>query len=135
MNKPMMCFFNYMEKRDIKKHKWTFIPDSEYNCFYLDMMKHKGKDITLNDGTIIHRGDLVVEVHINNKEMKDKDVRMVFRILNSEFNAIGKAIKNSEEYADLKGIFGRTLLYPLNQRLGFEVHEIRSKRLKLFLKF
>lgn len=131
----MMRFFNYMEKRSIEKNQWRFVPNSEYNCVYLDMMKHKGKAITLNDGTVIHKGDLVAEVHINNKEMKDTDVRKVFGMLNAEFNAMGKALASMEEYADLKGIFGRTLLYPINKRLGFEVHEIRSIGLKLFIKY
>lgn len=130
----MMRFFNYMEKKSIEKNQWTFVPNSEYNCVYLDMMKHKGKAVTLNDGTVIQKGDLVAEVHINSKAMRDTDVRMVFHILNAEFNAMGKAIVSQEEYADLKGIFGRTLLYPINKRLGFEVHEIRSKGLKLFIK-
>lgn len=134
MQKQMMKFFNYMEKRAIKKHNWTFVPGSEYNCVYVDTMRYKGKDIQLYDGTVIRDGDLIAEAHINSKEMHDKDVRMVMKILNSEFKAFGYALRDHEDFKEISGLFGRTVLYPINQRLGFEVHEIRSFWMKLFLK-
>lgn len=134
MKKLLKRFFNYIEKIYIKRHNWELVPGTEYGCVYIDILKHKGKDVSLSDGTIIKKGDTVVEVHINNKKMKDVSVRMVLKIFNSELKAMAKALRDNSEYADIKGVFGRTVLYPLNKKLGFEVFEITSKRMKLFIK-
>ena len=64
----------------------------------------------------IKKGDTVVEVHVNNKEMKDVSVRMVLKVFNAEFLAMAKALRDDPEYADIKGFFGRTVLYPLNKK-------------------
>lgn len=134
MKKLLKRFFNYMEKVYIKKNNWKLIPNTEYGYIYIDVLKHKGKDVLLSDGTIIKKGDQVAEVHINNKKMKEVSIRMVLKVFNSELAAMANAVKNNTEYADLKGLFGRTVLYPINKKLGFEVLEVRSKPLKLFLR-
>jgi deoxyadenosine/deoxycytidine kinase len=134
MKRLLQRFFNRIEKIYRKKNNWTLIPNTEYGFVYIDRFEYKGKDKLLSDGTVITKGDLVAEMHINNKEVKEGSFKMVFKIFNSEFKAMAEAVSNDNEYSQIKAIFGRTVLYPITKKMGFEVFDIEKKSLKIFLK-
>lgn len=134
MKKLLKKFFTFMNKRYIKTHNLIFIPGSEYDYVYMDVLKHKGKEVRLSDGTVINKGDTVAEIHINNDTIKEVPVTKVIRVFQAEVVAMAKLLQNNEEYKDIKAVFGRTVLYPLTKRLGFEVFEMKNGYMKKFLK-
>ncbi|GKX28375.1 hypothetical protein SH1V18_08550 [Vallitalea longa] len=134
MKKLLKKFFTHMNKRYIKTHNLIFIPGSEYNYIYLDIDKYKGKPVTLSDGTSIKKGDMVIEIHVNNDTVDEVPVRKVIKVFYSETLALAKQLKSNDEFKDIKAIFGRTVLAPLTKRLGFDVFEMKSGYMKRFLK-
>lgn len=134
MKKLLKKFFTHMNKRYIKTHNLIFIPDSEYNYIYLDIDKYKGKTVTLSDGTIIKKGDIVAEIHVNNDSVDDIPVRKVIKVFYSETLTMARQLKYNEDFKDIKALFGRTVLAPLTKRLGFEVFEIKSGYMKRFIR-
>ncbi|MCT4686463.1 YkoP family protein [Vallitalea sp.] len=134
MKKLLKKFFAFMNKRYIKTHNMIFIPGSKYNYVYIDILEYKGKDVSLSDGTVIKKGDTVAEIHINNDTIKEVPVTKVIRVFHSEVIAMANVLKDNADYKNVKAVFGRTVLYPLTKRLGFDVFEMKRGYMKKFIK-
>lgn len=134
MRKLLKKFFTYMNNRYIKTHNLIFIPGSKYNYVYIEIAKYKGKTIELSDNTVIKKGDIVAEIHVNNDSVDEIDVRSVIKVYHSEVLAMAKQLKENDDYKDIKAVWGRTVLAPLTKRLGFEVFDIETGYMKRFIK-
>lgn len=129
----LKSIFNYVEKCVINKYNWKFIPNSHYQCIYVDIHKYKGNKVLLSDGTVISKGDIVAEIHVNNKKMKGIKIRQIVEILISELTNISNAMEYNKDYINVKAVYGRTVLFPIAKKVGFEVIDINKKILKYFL--
>ncbi|MFP4697196.1 MAG: YkoP family protein [Eubacteriales bacterium] len=129
-------FFLIMDNIAKKLGKWILIPGTDVGYFYVYQFKYKGKQVTLEDGTIINKGDELVELHLNNKKYKNvsNSVREIFKIFDSEMEKLATAFVEDKRFANVKGIYGRTLLFGVAKKRGFEVSEIESSSMSKFIK-
>ena len=129
MRKLLANYFKKVNERFVKKHNLQPIAGSENQWFYIEIIKYRGKEVLLNDGTRIMKGDQIGEIHLNNEKVTEHvgDIRFVFRAIEEECTAIAHSI-NQGNYKDVKAFWGITLMYPLAEKKGFEVREMKSKR-------
>ncbi len=127
-------FMDRMEKA-AQKH-WVLIPNSKTKNFFVAIHTYKGKPIKLKDDTIIKNGDTVGELHVNNHaaNVLDGNLREIFMLMDAEFALLAKASRENKTFQNIKAYYGRGVLYPLAAKKGFEVREIETLRLKLFLR-
>lgn len=127
-----------IEKRAIKKNNWIEISNTKHHYFYIDVMTYKGKELSLADGTIIRHGDKVGELHLNNNNMPEvsniRSLKLFSRALDDEIVSLSREL-HKDEFCQLKAFFGRTILFNILRKKGFEIIDIRNKRLKWFLIF
>lgn len=138
MKKFLKKIFSAIDKLSVKKNKLFFIPKSEIEYFYIDVQKYNGKEVKLSDGAIISKGDKVIELHLNNSKMnniKKGELKKIVHIIDLEMELLSKEINNNDELINSKAIYGRTVLYPLVIKKGFDVIDINKKGMKLFLSF
>lgn len=138
-NKLARRFFEWMDHRYHKSHQVFLIPTSEINCFLIEKVVYKGQTLQLADGTLISKGDLLAEMHVDNQKMSQietSDIRQMLRIIDHEIKAIGLACKQEHPAFDqVKAVYGRTVLYPLVVKKGFEIREMPSGMMKIFLSY
>ncbi len=107
----------------------------EQHIFRVRLLKYRGEDLTLSDGTIFTKGDLLLKIHLHNcvlmKEMQklDHDVKRALytrnRVLQS-LPGLAAYLSNHPNKNQIKGIIGITLLTRGVKHLGFEVNEIKN---------
>ncbi|NTW70810.1 MAG: hypothetical protein HGA49_01025 [Eubacteriaceae bacterium] len=135
--KPAKRILELIEGLLIKKENWQTIPDSDLKYFYINFKKYEGVHRKLSDGTVITPGDLVGEMHVNNRVLPKVDMnnfRQFNRNIKSEFVFLGNAL-NSGHFQGCKAFYGRTILYPFVMKYGFEILPMGSSFLRLFLNF
>ncbi|GAB3802762.1 YkoP family protein [Virgibacillus kimchii] len=137
---------------------WNFIDPIYYNCSRLHyipdtgqentllrvrLTRYKGTAVTLSDGTVIHKNDLLLKIHLHNvkmiKELNNinSDLKRAVYIYHTIKKALPKLVaylKAHPRYKDIKAIIGITSLYKGSERLGFEVVAIRNKYYQIFKK-
>lgn len=99
------------------------------------LTKYKGRDITLQDGTVIKKNDFLLKIHLHNsrllKEIQgyNSDIRRAIIIIKSaqeSLPAIAHYVER-KNYADrIKGLIGITMLYKGCTNLGFETFPLKN---------
>lgn len=133
----MKKILDRVEKSAIKRHNWLKVPNSKFNYFYIDIMRYKGRNIVLSDGTIIKEGDYVGEIHVDNNNMPEvtiKNIKSFTKNIDEELNTLANAC-NLDTFKIVKAFFGRTILFPFVVKKGFQVMEIQKIWTKLFVNF
>lgn len=101
--------------------------------------KYKGENITLMDGTIIHKNDLLLKIHLHNVkllkeiEMYKSDVRrafIIYKTVEKSFPLLASYIQSHVYSNQIKGLIGITTLHKGCKKLGFEVFPIRNQYYK-----
>ena len=118
------------------------------NIFRIVPLRYRGESLVTSDGQSIHKGDLIVKIHIHNyyfatlcNGVKDElRVALLLRrhIMQSlpKLAAYLEGMNNREE---IKGIVGTTMLHKGVQPLGFSISDVpmnalfRFKRWYLYL--
>jgi len=111
----------------VKLFHWNHIPFSETNFLYLDIFTYKGKSKKLTDGTTINKGDLVGEIHIDNKNLKNLNTSYpsLIRSFQCELEALKICYKeNTSKYSEIKAIYGVSVFYEILKRQGFTILKI-----------
>jgi|GEM_PF-779852 len=123
--KPLVAFY---DQTLVKMLGWKSIPGSDIGFLYLVPKVHKGKDITIKDGTIIRKGDAYFEIHIINTNLSTLDTSYgsLFKMLYDELALVGDYMKLAENQ-EVKGVLGVTLLHRLARRAGFTIMDIQPK--------
>lgn len=136
MKKMLKKFFILMDKLNRKVNHIEPIPNTMDNVILLHKQKYKGKKIILEDGTIIQKGDMVIEIHVNNFTIHEvgNNIREIIRVFDRELKALAESMSKNGELSEIKGLFGRTVLYPITSRRGFEEKEIKSNLMINFLR-
>ena len=131
MRREAMNIFNrvvaFYDKNIVKINGWEKVPGSELGFLYMVPKSHKGKPVTIEDGTVINSGDRYFEIHIINTNLMNLDTGYgsLFIMLKDELELIGEAMKK-EEYKDYKAVLAVTLLHRLAKRAGFTIMEIEN---------
>lgn len=115
------------DKTLVKHRGWKHLPGSKYNFLYFVPEIYKGKDVTIKDGTVIRKGDKILEIHIDNPNLINLDTgySSLFIMLKEELANLGSQF-HKKEYEEYKAVLAVTLLYRLAMRAGFTVFEFES---------
>ena len=113
------------DKNIVKLYGWEKVPGSTLGFLYMVPKKYKGKPVTINDGTIINRGDQYYEIHIINTNLSNLNTSYgnLFVMLVEELKLIGEHMKK-EENREYKAVLAVSLLHRLAKRAGFTIKEI-----------
>ncbi|MGH7776112.1 MAG: MFS transporter [Candidatus Dormibacterales bacterium] len=95
-----------------------------------DLEPHRGPEVRLADGTVVSPGDLLVEIHLDNRVFAQAhvgpgDAWDMLRRVGEDLDAIAARLADPS-LADVRAVHGVTLLAPSGRRLGFEVWPVGS---------
>ncbi|GIN19747.1 YkoP family protein [Siminovitchia fordii] len=105
------------------------------------LTRYKGRDITLSDGTVICKNDVLVKVHLHNVKLLSEimqyksDLRrgkVIYSKVKDALPGVVDFIHLCNEIKEIKGLIGITTLYRGCEKLGFEPHPIKSLLYKKF---
>lgn len=114
--------------------------DYRPNIFRVRLMRYKGRQVRLADGTVLHRGDLLLKIHLHNvmllKELSAfesdvKKARAVYRLVEQSLPGLAHFVLNHEKYGQLKGIMGITMLNRGAGPLGFVKYPLQNPLFKM----
>ncbi len=117
------------EKRIVNSNNWLYIPKSKNNMFYIAPHIYKGRTIKLPCNTIIKKGDLVGEIHLDNlktDKLGNANISKLFRIVNHELDCLHYAIKEDETFSSIKAYYGKTLFHGILKRQGFTILDVKK---------
>lgn len=111
----------------VKLLGWKHLPGSKTNFLYFVPKIYKGNDVTIKDGTVIRKGDKILEIHIDNPNLVNLDTgySSLFIMLKEELANLGRLLPE-KEYEEYKAVLAVTLLYQLATRAGFTVYDFDS---------
>lgn len=117
----------FYDRNMVKFLGWKKVPGSDLEFLYLVPKVYKGKPVTIDDGTVIHKGDHIFEIHIINTNLDKLDTSYgnLFIMLKQELGQVG-VIMQTDEYTQYKALLSVTLLHRLARRVGFTVKEIEN---------
>jgi hypothetical protein len=93
------------------------------------LIRHRGSRVTLKDGTVISKGDSVVEIHFNNprllRELDDGHGSPfeALAIIEGDFAALAQMVADAR-LGPVRGLYTATLFSIPGRRVGFEVHPV-----------
>lgn len=100
------------------------------------LTRYKGKRVTLLDGTVIQRNDLLIKIHLHNARMlkelstvKSEMKRAVFlyHIVKRALPRLANYLSLHPKKEEIKGVIGITTLYHGAGRLGFQTVSIKNR--------
>lgn len=117
----------FYDRNMVRLLGWKKVPGSDLEFLYLVPKVHKGRTVAIDDGTVIHKGDHIFEIHIINTNLDKLDTSYgnLFIMLKQELTQVG-VIMQTEEYGKYKALLSVTLLHRLARRVGFTVIEIEN---------
>jgi hypothetical protein len=112
-----------------------YVQDKSKNrdIFRVRLTKYKGRDIMLSDGTHITKNDLLIKIHLHNNRLVNeltrlnseiKKGRLIYEQVNRGLPNLAIYLQRHEQFANIKGIIGITVLNKGSERLGFETFSI-----------
>ncbi len=105
------------------------------NIFRVRLTRYKGKEVMLEDGTLIKKNDILVKIHLHNVRLINdffhvkNDVKKAFYIYNvvkESLPGLATYVLTHKRSAEIKGIIGITTLNKGTKRLGFESVSIQN---------
>ncbi|WP_254611210.1 hypothetical protein [Paenibacillus sp. JMULE4] len=105
------------------------------SAFRVRLTLYQGRPITLSDGTMIQKGDILLKIHLHNvvllRDMlplrnEIKKARFLYRFIDSSLPDLALYVKNHPKSQDIKGLIGITMLNRGCEKLGFEAFPISS---------
>ncbi|WP_379154072.1 polysaccharide deacetylase [Paenibacillus sp. sgz5001063] len=102
---------------------------SHFGICSVMLKKHRGQAIVCADSTVIHDGEWVGELHLDNgsilkliqSEGSDRAALRTARLLRQSMSQINEAFESQSEFRQVKALLGITLLHRgLTHGLGFE---------------
>ncbi|MFD2045009.1 hypothetical protein ACFSTA_15085 [Ornithinibacillus salinisoli] len=122
-----------------------YIPEDEHHntIFRVRLTRYKGSSVVLQDGTVIHKNDVLIKIHLHNvkiindiQSIKSEMKRAVFiyHMVKRSLPRLAHYVKNHPKNEDIKGIIGITTLHKGVNHLGFEVFSIRNSYYRSYKK-
>ena len=106
--------------------------ENKDDLLYIRPMTYKGHTIQLDDGTVIEKGDRVLQLHFNNRLLIEtafhstntmQMITSLLRLMKATLKRIGEKV-NDEKYASIKGFYGVSLMHRGATQFGFTVIEM-----------
>jgi len=105
--------------------------DEENQFLYIKKRKYYGQTIQLNDHEQLHRGDQIIEIHLNNEILFDmtsrskSEVQLAIQLIRSMNQLLPKlAHKIIPQLKEVKALYGITMIYRGTKQFGFTVLEL-----------
>ncbi|NGP45128.1 hypothetical protein G4V62_09230 [Bacillaceae bacterium SIJ1] len=135
---------------------WKLMDPLYYSCTRLQLLKdtkmqssifrvrltcYKGQDITLTDGTVFRKNDVLIKIHLHNAQVlhelsgMNNELRramILYKKVQDSLPLLASYIRQHKNAHEIKGIIGITLLNKGCERLGFESYSITSRIYKSF---
>mgnify|MGYP001328662550 CR=1 FL=1 len=103
------------------------IPQAPDSLIALHVMRYRGRPLLLADGTPMRRGDRVAELHLQNRIgwrlMQQEDQWAFLVTLRKDFRALAAWMASDPALADVRAIWGTTILSRAAPRFGFMVRD------------
>ena len=117
------------------------IPNAPHHLFEVQFGRYDAKPITLPDGTFVKRGHRVALLHINNRALiriaSETTPWQQLRMLRGDLRALAQWVAAGGFPADVRALYGYTLLGRVAPRLGFIIRRrpstIRTQLDRFFL--
>lgn len=116
---------------------------SDKTVMRVRLTRYRGRKITLSDGTVINKNDILLKIHLHNvkllRQIKgfDSEIRrafMIYKMVEESLPLIARYIQLHEYVNDIKGLVGITMLNKGCKKLGFETFAMHNRYYKLFKK-
>jgi hypothetical protein len=113
------------------------------HIFRVRLTRYKGREVILSDGTKIKKNDLLLKIHLHNARLirelirfdsEIKKVRFVYEQVKKGLPYVAEYLQHHEQFTDVKGLIGITVLNKGCERLGFETFSIVNPFYKWFKK-
>lgn len=128
--KMLISLWLMWEKAFHAMFKLKQVGDSSDPTFYYRVVTYTGKDVDLTEGSRIVKGDLVAELHFDNKMLSDiamtskspiaTGIRML-REVEQALPQLAVQLEDDPDAKDIKAVYGVTMIHRGADRLGFEV--------------
>ena len=128
---------NLIEKIDnkiVSRKDYFHIPGAENKILYINIKPYKKQDLILPSGTLIRKGDLIGEIHVDNQKIKTMDLGLkeILTMLKNELDSLSIAVLNDSRLKSVEAFYGQTILYSLLKREGFIILELdRSLKIRV----
>ncbi|MCM3740273.1 hypothetical protein M3210_08320 [Oceanobacillus luteolus] len=142
LKKNSLLLWDLMDPIYFRITRLDYVPDDfgERTIMRVRLTKYKGRSITLSDGTVIHKNDCLLKIHLHNikilKQIQnyDSDVRkayIIYKSVQDSLPAIAHYIQGKQYSDKIKGLIGISVLNK-GAKLGFESFTIQNRFYKLF---
>ncbi|MBD8068062.1 hypothetical protein F7888_03605 [Bacillus sp. PS06] len=110
--------------------------DDHQPIFRIRLTRYRGFPLELSDGTIIHKNDLMIKIHLHNvRLLKDivkidgetRKARVIYKKVLEGLPYLADYLSKHPREKEIKGIVGITTLNKGCERLGFETFSLRNK--------
>lgn len=120
---------NLIEKIDnkiVSTKDYFHIPGAENKLLYINVKPYTKKHLILPNGTLIRKGDLIGEIHVDNQKIKTMNLGLkeILTVLKNELDSLALAVLNDSRLTDIAAFYGQTILYSLLKREGFTILEL-----------
>ncbi|MBX5449230.1 MFS transporter [Thermogemmatispora sp.] len=123
----IMRFWTFWERLTLAVLGIQPVPNASYGLFQARLTRYHGRSpLLLPDGTRIGRGDLLLELHFVNRRIRDAALQRspweLLRMMRTDLQAVAAWLQ-TPACAQVRAIYGVTLLSQAAPRLGFTVRE------------
>ncbi|WP_164668110.1 YkoP family protein [Virgibacillus doumboii] len=117
--------------------------DKRNTLFRVRLTRYKGTTVSLQDGTTIHKNDLLIKIHLHNvrviSEIKPvkSDIKravIIYHKIKDALPWLSQYVSAHKKGNNIKGIIGITTLCRGANRLGFELVPIKNPFYRLYKK-
>jgi len=98
------------------------VPGTEHGFLAIQVTRYRGRAIDLPDGTCVRPGDRIAVLHFHNRALAqhaDQGPWELLKLLGEDMRGLAAWLQSTELPADIKAVYGLTLLSRVAPRLGF----------------
>jgi peptidoglycan-N-acetylglucosamine deacetylase len=115
--------------------------DESNRFLHYRVRKYQGAEVELPDGTVIHKGDPVAELHLDNEMLFELSSRagsavklaiQLIRHMEPLMPEIARRFVSDPDFADVKALYGVTMINRGVQQFGFTVLELEKGAFSFF---
>jgi hypothetical protein len=109
--------------------------EQKRTLFRVRLTRYKGRSTVLKDGTVIHKDDLLIKIHLHNVKIMNelyavtsdtKRAVYIYHMVKRALPMLAEYVRNHHRAKEIKGIIGITTLHKGSNRLGFDNVSIQN---------